>query len=275
VTTPGLLDVSRLGIVWDEDRRFGRFPVAPRWCTSFGFLYGGSGIAAAAAAAEAATGRPLVWITTQFVANVGPGVELDIAVEITVAARATSQTLVRITHGEVLVMLATTAHTERPPGQVAVWGEMPAMPTPEDCEPFVFPHPSGPEGSFMDRLERRVEPGWADRRDGLRMWVRSHDLPVGSPASQAYVADIVPMGITNGLGLPPGATSLDNTLRVIHGDDGDGDWVLLDVVPEALRRSIGHGRVQLWRRDGALLGIASQTCIIRTSHHARSEGLIG
>ena len=43
--------------------------MTPQLCTPFGFLYGGSGLAACAVAAEAATGRPLVWITTQYVAN--------------------------------------------------------------------------------------------------------------------------------------------------------------------------------------------------------------
>lgn len=267
---PGPADLARLGVVADEGGRSGRFPVTTRWCTPFGFLYGGSGIALCAAMAEAVTARPLVWITTQFVANALPGEELDVAVEVTVAARATSQTLVRVVAGDRLVMVATTAHTDRPPALEAAWEAMPEVPPPEACERFVFPHPSPPEGSFVDDLERRAPPGWQDRRDGVCLWVRCEALPVGSPASQAFVADIVPFGITHALGVDPGATSLDNTLRVVHGDAGDGDWVLLDVRPEALRRSIGHGRVLLWRRDGTLLGVASQTCIVRTSHHGRT-----
>jgi acyl-CoA thioesterase len=244
--------------------------VQPRWCTPFGFLYGGTGIALFAAMAEAVTGRPLVWVTTQFVGNALPGEDLDVAVEVTVAARATSQTLVRITSGDRLVMVATTAHTDRPAGTEVVWETMPDVPAPEACEPFHFPHPSPAEGSFTDHLERRVPPGAMARPEPVPLWVRCAGLPVGTPASQAFVADIVPFGISHSLGLPPGATSLDNTMRVLHGEPGDGDWVLLDIRPEGMRRSIGHGRVLLWRRDGTLLGVASQSCIIRTSHHERT-----
>lgn len=267
---PGLDDAARLGLTLAADGRRGRFDVTPRWCTPFGFLYGGSGIAVCAAMAEAVTGRPLVWVTTQFVGNALPGQVLDVDVDVTVAARATSQTLVRITCGDRLVMLATTAHTDRPAGTETAWETMPDVPGPDECVPFVFPHPSPSEGSFTDHLERRVPPGWLDRREPVPLWVRCASLPVGTAASQAFVADIVPFGITHALGLEPGATSLDNTMRVMHGEPGDGDWVLLDIRPEALRRSIGHGRVLVWRRDGTLLGVASQSCIIRTSHHGRT-----
>lgn len=269
-TAPGLDDAARLGVELDGDGRRGRFHVAARWCTPFGFLYGGSGIAVCSAIAEAVTGRPLVWVTTQFVGNALPGQVLDIDVDVTVAARATSQTLVRITCGDRLVMLATTAHTDRTPGTEAVWESMPDVPGPDDCVPFEFPHPSPAEGSFTDHLERRVPDGWLERPEAVPLWVRCASLPVGSAASQAFVADIVPFGITHALGLEPGATSLDNTMRVLRGEPGDGDWVLLDIRPEGLRRSIGHGRVLLWRRDGTLLGVASQSCIIRTSHHGRT-----
>ena len=36
---------------------------------------------------------------------------------------------------------------------------------------------------------------------------------------------------------------------------------------EGRHRSIGHGPVRLWRRDGTLIGVGTQSCIVRTSHH--------
>ena len=84
---------------------------------------------------------------------------------------------------------------------------------------------------------------------------------------QSFVADIVPLGVCAALGIMPGGTSLDNTMRVV--DPTPSEWVLLEIVPEGYHRSIGHGSVRLWSPEGRLLGIAQQTCIIRTSHHER------
>ena len=71
------------------------------------------------------------------------------------------------------------------------------------------------------------------------MSCRIRDHEIGSPASQAYVANIVPLAIGAALGTIPGATSIDNTLRVI--DPEPTDWVLLELIPEGFHRSIGHG----------------------------------
>ena len=74
------------------------------------------------------------------------------------------------------------------------------------------------------------------------------------------------MAISLALGRPPGGTSLDNTVRIVLEEPTD-DWILLDIEAEAMHRSIGLGRVRLWRRDGTLIGVGTQSCIIRTSHH--------
>lgn len=258
-------DAAFLGLELAEGRA--SLLVEPRHCTPFRFLYGGTGVAACAAAAEAVTGRPLVWITTQYIGQAAPGERLDLDVEVLVAARATSQALVRAHVGDRLVLHATTAHTDRAVGDEAWWGAMPDVPGPDDCEPFRLPF-EDPEGvSFVHSLERRVPPRWDQAPGGrVTMWTRVPGWGVGTPASQAFVADIVPMAVTASLGRPPGATSLDNTLRVVHGEPHHG-WVLMDVEAQGFRRSIGHGQVRLWRPDGVLLGIGSQTCIVRTSHH--------
>ena len=97
------------------------------------------------------------------------------------------------------------------------------------------------------------------------MWCRIPGHRIGSPATQAFVADIIPLAVCAALGVMPGGTSIDNTLRVIDPDPSE--WVLLDIIAEGYHRSIGHGSLRIWSRDGRLLGVAQQTCIIRTSHH--------
>jgi acyl-CoA thioesterase len=243
-------------------------PVTELLCTPFGFLYGGSGVAACAVAAEAATRRPLVWITTQYVANANPGDVVTLDVDIVVEARATSQTHVHGTVNGRTVLHATTAHTIRPAGDVHWWGEMPAVSPPEAGEPFVLPFDRPPTGSFVERMERYLVPEQPEliAQGRAAMWVKVPGWPIGSPASQSFVADIVPMALGMALGQPPGGTSLDNTVRIVLEDPTD-DWILLDIEAEGVNRSIGCGRVRMWRRDGTLIGVGTQSAIIRTSHH--------
>ena len=193
-------------------------PVTEALCTPFGFLYGGSGIAACAVAAEAATGRPLVWITTQYVRNAKPGDIVELAVDVVVHARATSQTHVHGTVDGRTVLHATTAHTDRPDGDARWWGEMPAVSPPEAGAPFVLPWEHVTSGSFVERMERFLVPEMPElvAEGRAAMWVRVPGWPIGSPASQGFVADIIPMAIGMAIGQGPGGTSLDNTVRIVH-----------------------------------------------------------
>lgn len=245
-------------------------PVTKQLCTAFDFLYGGSGLAACAVAAEHVTGRPLQWITTQYVANAHPGEEVRLDVDVVVAGRATSQTHVHGRVGDRTVLHATTAHTDRPAGDLRWWGEPPEVSGPDDSEPFALPFDGPNSGSFVEMMHRRVPPEVKELIPTGRaaIWVKVDGWPIGSPASQGFVADIVPMALTLALGRDPGGTSLDNTMRVVVADDAD-EWVLLDIEAEGFHHSIGHGRVRLWRPDGTLIGIGSQSAIIRTSHHDR------
>jgi len=265
-------DIDFLGIRIPEGAGPAILPVTEALCTPFGWLYGGSGVAACSVAAEAATRKPLVWITTQYVANAKPGETVELAVDVVVEGHSTSQTHVHGTVDGRTVLHATTAHTDRPTGALHWWGEMPAVSPPEDGMPFTLPFQHVTSGSFVDRMERFLVPETAALAPEGRaaMWVRVPGWPIGSPASQGFVADIIPMVLGLAMGRQPGGTSLDNTVRIVLEDPTD-DWVLLDIEAEGLHRSIGCGRVRLWRRDGTLIGVGTQSAIIRTSHHPAAE----
>lgn len=262
----------------DDPTRF-RLVARPGLCTPFGFLYGGSGIAASIEAAERACGRPLQWITTQFIGTPVPGETIDLQVLLPAHGRATTQAQIvgSVTSpaGETRpVFTSLSAHTDRPSGDVADFVPMPDVPAPEDCPAMAEPFAEAVAGTFFDHLERRVAVGKfaADAVDDpqtgpMALWCRIPGYRIGSAATQAFVADIIPLAVSAALGSMPGGTSLDNTVRVV--DPEPSDWVLLDIVPEGFHRSIGHGSLRLWSREGRLLGTAQQTCIIRTSHHDR------
>ncbi len=272
LTTFDLLDLQPT----DDSHRF-QLTARKELCTPFGFLYGGSGIAASIEAAERATGRPLQWITTQFIGRPLPDEVIDLEVLIPAAGRATTQAQVFGTVTEPsgdrrTVFTSLCAHTDRPTGDAVGFADMLDVPAPEECPPMSDPFAAAVAGSFFDHLERRLAAGKLaldaldDPQTGpLALWCRIPDHVIGSGATQAFIADIIPLAVSAALGVAPGGTSLDNTVRII--DPEPSEWVLLDIVADGFHRSIGHGSLRLWSQDGRLIGTAQQTCIIRTSHH--------
>lgn len=257
----------------DDPLRF-RLVASKRLCTPFGFLYGGSGIAASIEAAERASGRPLQWITTQFIGSPVPDDVIDLEVSLPAHGRATTQAQVVASVDGRPMFTSLCTHTERPSGDGAQFLRMPEVPPPDDCPSMSEPFAAVLAGTFFDHLERRLAAGKiaVDAIDNaqtgpLAMWCRIPGNRIGSPATQAFVADIIPLAVCAALGVMPGGTSLDNTVRVI--DPEPSEWVLLDITAEGFHRSIGHGSLRIWSQDSRLLGTAQQTCIIRTSHHGR------
>jgi acyl-CoA thioesterase II len=71
----------------------------------------------------------------------------------------------------------------------------------------------------------------------------------------------VPWGISQALGRPTGANSLDNTIRMVRVHPTE--WVLADVRVQGVADGFGHGVVHLWAEDGTLLATASQSAVVR------------
>ncbi len=83
--------VSWLGLEATDDPLRFQLPVRPRLSTGGGFLFGGAGLAAATAALEVATGRPLVWASAQYLSYARPPAVLDIEVALAVTGHQISQ----------------------------------------------------------------------------------------------------------------------------------------------------------------------------------------
>ena len=249
-----------------------RLDVRSALCTSFAFLYGGSGIAASVEASERATGRPLQWITTQYVGSPTPGDVVELEVNIAAAGRATTQTQVTGTVDGAVVLASVCAHNVRPAGDENAFRSMPEVPSPDDSRRFDEIFQSDASASFFDSFEYRVAHGkFAEaavgepQTAGLALWVRMFDQGIGSPATQGFVADLGPLAVCASLGVLPGGTSLDNTIRVV--DPTPSEWVLIEIEADGFHRSVGHSTARLWSEDGRLLGLAQQSAIVRTSHH--------
>ena len=251
-----------------------RFRLAARdeLCTPFGFLYGGSGIAASVEASERATGRPLQWITTQFLGSPAPESIVDLDVNVAVTGRSTTQTQVSGTIDGETMFTSLCAHNVRADGDAESFRSMPHVPPPDDCRPFDEIFPTDMAASFFDFFERRVAAGkFAQHADGdpqkglLAMWCRLINTPVSGAATQGFVADLGPLAVCASLGIAPGGTSLDNTIRVV--DPRPSEWVLIELEADGFNRSVGHSTARIWSADGRLMGVGQQSAIIRRSHH--------
>lgn len=251
-----------------------RLEVRSDLSSPFGKLYGGVAVAACAEAAEAVVGRPLQWITTQFIGPASPPDDVDFHIVTMAHGRTTTQAQVIGTVAGRPVFTSLCAHTQQPGGDKAQFVDMPDVAAPHEAELAGDPFADTPAGAFVDLIERR----WATRstnpdhpdssgRGRVALWCRIRGARVGSPATQAFVADIVPLAVCAALGVAPQGASLDNTVRII--DREPSDWVLLDMSPDGFHRATGHGSLRIWSEDGRLMGTAQQSTIYRIGSSIR------
>jgi acyl-CoA thioesterase len=251
-----------------------QLPIHPGLCVGpagNAFMFGGVGLGAAVAAAEHATGRPLVWASAQFLSYARAGDTLDLAVEVLNGGRNVSQLRVMATDAGKPIVSVNAALGAREGFIDDQWAAPPAdMPRPEDCADMAIWPPQDGGAAFMHRLEVRVAPGryGATPRDGRRspdgrqlMWMRTvEDAPVDA-AMLAVMADFVPSGLAAAFGTPGGGNSLDNTLRIVRLVPTR--WVLCDIRIAGSGQGFGHGAIYMFAEDGTLLASGSQSVILR------------
>ena len=239
--------------------------------TGRGALYGGAGLAAVIAALEAATGRPLVWATAQYLSFVREQATLDVDLQLPVEGARTTQARGTLRHGdrEVLSALATLGH--RDDGVHWTYAERPDVPDPADTRPQVIPEAAGTiHGTYDMRIvkgvsRRQLAKGRPPVDTGGRaaFWIRLPGGPhVPDAAELALVGDLVPSGFPSATGRPITGSSLDNTIRL--GDLVETEWVLADIHVHAVVNGYGHGIAHLFAEDGTLLATASQSAFVRT-----------
>lgn len=259
-----------LGLERTEDPLRWRLPLRRELMTAGAFLYGGAGLAAAVAALESTTGRPLVWATAQYLSFARMPGTLDLSLTISVSGRNTTQArcVVSGEDGEVLVALATLG--SRALDVSGWWAVRPDVRPLAETRSYL---PDAVVGTVHEALDMRLAEGMT-RRQLLRgrphrdtggraaFWLRlpgSRRVPDG--ADLAMVGDVVPSGFAAASGRPITGNSLDNTIRV--GSLVETEWVLADVRVHSITNGFGQGTAHLWAEDGTLLGTASQSAVVR------------
>ena len=278
-------DATFLGLRAQGDGQF-RFTVEDRLSRMDARLYGGTAIAVSIATAEELTKRPVLWMTTQFVATAAQDAEIDVLAEVLAPGKRTNQ--VRITGtasgatgatgAAVFASLGATGH-HREGGMTGEFERMPTVAPPDEGDVAANPFAVMAKAAGVDRPDAPSEAPAFPRNTGFAsviemraaevlehpdagpgricMWLRRKDGEAITPALAAFMADMVPMSVALACGAMAGGTSLDNSIRI--GTFVETEWILLDLRPHLAAGDYGHGSAHIWSEDGHLMATASQT----------------
>jgi acyl-CoA thioesterase len=250
-----------------DDPMHWRVDIQPRVLTYAGAVHGGALLAAAVEALEGAFDRPLVWATAQYLHHAGPTGTIDIAITPEIEGRNTTQARAVLRVGGVDLIRASAALGSRPFPHEGRWVSAPDVPPPDASTPWLGPHAEGEQ--VLDHFPIRFATGRAlEELDGTAgrgraaLWCRVPQGPrLLTVGDLALVGDVLMPGLSDALGVPITANSLDNTLRVV--ERATTHWVLLDVAFDAAMSGFAHASARLWTEDGTLLAIVSQTLVLR------------
>jgi len=259
-----------LGMEAQGDLRHWRLEVVPEVTTPGNFLFGGCGLGAALVALEAASGRPTVWSTAQYLSYAPTGATLDLTVTLAAEGHRVTQARAvgRVGEAEILTVNAALGLPASLDAD-GVWDAPPEVPPPGECPPRRLP--SFMTQSVFDRIDVRVAKGRTMEEvsagDGTpgdphsALWARVPGHLEPSAATLAILGDYVTGGMAQPLGRRVFSRSLDNTLRVVRLEPTE--WVLCDIRIQALAGGYGQGTAFLWAESGGLLATASQSMSVR------------
>lgn len=252
-----------------EDPLHWHVEIQPRVLTYAGAVHGGALFATAVEALEGAIGRPLVWATAQYLHHAGPTGTIDLVITPEIEGQNTTQARVTLRVGDTDVLLALAALGSRPFPHEGHWASAPDVPPPDASAPWLGPRTEGEQ--VLDHYEIRFATGrMIGDLDGtpgpgrVALWCRVPNGPRPlSVGDLALIGDLSMPSLSDTLGVPISANSLDNTLRVV--ERASGEWVLLDVGVAAAAGGFAHASAHLWTEDGTLLAVASQTLVLRSA----------
>jgi acyl-CoA thioesterase len=256
-------DLELIDLDVDDDGRRGRLLLSKGLVRHDGALYGGTGLAVSVMAMEAATGRDVLWASTQFVSSPREGTELEWRTDVLAEGKRASQLLVTATYGDEVAFTALgSVGVAKDDGLTGQWREMPKVTPPEESPTWDRRMP--PEyrergwGLHIDlRQADFLEPTTAHRA----LWAHRHDGRPFTPAAIAFAADFVPLGVAAAAGKLGAGSSLDNSMRFRPGETTE--WILLEVSADFAYGGFGHGEVAAWGSDGQLRGVGSQSASMR------------
>jgi len=255
-----------LGMEPNGDDLHWRMRVGQQLTTPGNFLFGGCGLGAALVALEAASGRPTVWATAQYLSYALTDSELHW--DVTLAAEGAHVTqgraVGRVDGKEILTVNAALGKDELDVG--GIWASPPEVPPPDECPRRFLPEFF--RNTIMESVDVRQARGRSfDEMDGSpgepdsALWARVPGHLTPSAATLAIFGDYVSGAVSQPIGRRAMGRSLDNTLRMVQLKSTE--WVLCDIRMHALVGGYAQGIAYLWSEDGDLLATASQSIAVR------------
>lgn len=255
-------DLELLDVEIADDGRSGRFVLAPGLVRHDGALYGGTGLAVSVLAMQAASGRDVLWTTTQFISSPRLGAEIEWTVDVLAEGKRATQLRVEATcAGAVAFTALGTAGVSSEDGLTGQYRTMPEANDPESCAAWGAMRGSVAPDSWIQKIDLRDAQLLQPTASSSAMWVRRQDRRPMTPVAIAFAADFVPLGVARAAGKQGAGSSLDNSMRFRPGEGTE--WVLLELEGEFASGGYGHGNVLAWGQDGTLLGSGSQTAAMR------------
>ena len=232
-------------------------PVTAEVAGATGTLHGGCGLAAAAVAMERTTDRRVSFVAGQYLARAPVGSEVTIDVdELAVGNRVTQAAAVCSCDG-VVILRASAALGGHDLGVDKVWPRPPEVLPPEECPSRAPTSESG--HSFTDYADIRLA-GQSPGDPVVHYWARLRSGMASSPEALIALADLIPSGMRVSLNMGFKGSSLDHTVRIASTEQSE--WVLIRIEADAIRNSIGQGRVKIYSQNGKLLATGSQSFAI-------------
>ncbi len=216
-------------------------------------MMGGVTSAAAITAMEQATGKQLLWSTSQFVSHAPADTDFDIEVSVLKTGGRTTQARATLRDGDRVVLITSAALGDWNGDESVQYCEPMAWQAPESCR-IKDSAGLGVTGDLFDQFERRIA-AQSDDEAFESLWFRPRERFTTSSGLLAVLGDFLP-GATS---MTRGSSSVDNTLRVHNLENSE--WFLAETRLQAVHGRLYQGTMNLFSETGGLLAVASQTGI--------------
>lgn len=222
-------------------------------------LSGGACTAILVDAMQQHTTKPVIQASVQFIRAPFVDETIEIQPHVHRPGRSIDIVTAQMFSGQKACTHLMASFGQRDNAQEIQWTPFPNVPHPDTCKPLPFVRADA--GDLHTLLDVRI--AGAPKNGHLKFWVRTPEPNAAvDPRFLALIADYLPEAIHFNLGTPMGATSLDNSFRMIANEPTG--WVMCEVELCGIQNGVFHGSICIFAENGKLLAQGAQSGVIRS-----------